>query len=208
MSVWSYVQGTIEVSVPGRTQPEIDYILQTVLDHLPRVTGSERDMMVYAVRHQYAGRSCPRDEFGQHTNNLVDIYGNKSSSRGWMNTQDRYSLVLVGHFRDRMFEETHREFMKWLCRLSKRLQVVSVLVRIDGDFNMSLVIDAPSWDNPYCSMFEYPSYGKDDREPAWYEHLMWKKWKDTSLPIEHVVKYYDVKEADEEFFAPKGKYNP
>ena len=40
MSWWTHIRGPVEVSVPGRTQAEIDYILQTVLDHLPRVTGS------------------------------------------------------------------------------------------------------------------------------------------------------------------------
>lgn len=30
MSNWTYIRGTIEVDVPGRTQPEIEYILKTV----------------------------------------------------------------------------------------------------------------------------------------------------------------------------------
>lgn len=41
MSSWTYVQGLIELDVPGRTQAEKNYILQTVIDHLPKVTGSE-----------------------------------------------------------------------------------------------------------------------------------------------------------------------
>lgn len=42
MSNWTYVQGLIELDVPGRTQAEKNYILQTVIDHLPKVTGSEK----------------------------------------------------------------------------------------------------------------------------------------------------------------------
>lgn len=34
MSMWTYVRGLIELGVPGRTQAEKDYILQTVIDHL------------------------------------------------------------------------------------------------------------------------------------------------------------------------------
>lgn len=47
MSYWTYINGTITVSPMGRTQPEKRYILETVLNHLPRVTGSEGDMNVY-----------------------------------------------------------------------------------------------------------------------------------------------------------------
>ena len=43
MSWWTYINGTITVSPMGRTQAEKRYILETVLDHLPLVTGSERD---------------------------------------------------------------------------------------------------------------------------------------------------------------------
>ena len=50
MSSWTYVHGTIVASPPGRTQHEKRYILETVLDHLPVVTGSERDMEVYVIQ--------------------------------------------------------------------------------------------------------------------------------------------------------------
>lgn len=50
MSMWTYVSGTIQVYVSGRTQPEIEYVLKTVLNHLPKVTGSEEDMRVYINR--------------------------------------------------------------------------------------------------------------------------------------------------------------
>ena len=52
MSSWTYVHGTIVVSPLGRTQHEKRYILETVLDHLPVVTGSERDMEVYVIWRQ------------------------------------------------------------------------------------------------------------------------------------------------------------
>ena len=44
MSWWTYVHGTIVVSPMGRTQAEKRYILDTVLEHLPVVSGSERDI--------------------------------------------------------------------------------------------------------------------------------------------------------------------
>ena len=46
MSSWTYINGTVTVCPMGRTQPEKRYILETVLNHLPRVTGSGGDMDV------------------------------------------------------------------------------------------------------------------------------------------------------------------
>lgn len=50
MSYWTYINGTITVRPMGRTQPEKRYILETVLNHLPRVTGSEGDMNTYIIQ--------------------------------------------------------------------------------------------------------------------------------------------------------------
>ena len=50
MSHWSYIQGVITVQPMGQTQPQKRYILETVLNHLPRVTGSEGDMDVYITQ--------------------------------------------------------------------------------------------------------------------------------------------------------------
>ena len=52
MSWWTYVHGTIVVSPMGRTQAEKRYILDTVLEHLPVVSGSERDMNVYVIQKE------------------------------------------------------------------------------------------------------------------------------------------------------------
>ena len=40
MSWWTYVNGFIEVEPAGCTQPEKRYVLETVLSHLPKVTGA------------------------------------------------------------------------------------------------------------------------------------------------------------------------
>ena len=50
MSSWTYINGVITVFPLGRTQAEKRYILDTVLDHLPKVTGSERDMNTYLIQ--------------------------------------------------------------------------------------------------------------------------------------------------------------
>ena len=126
MSMWTYVSGTIQVHVEGRTQPEIEYVLKTVLEHLPKVTGSEEDMRVYINRRDGYNMSSSHDEFGQQSNL-------ENGFRGGFETQSIYFLTVDGTLRDRTFEETLKEFSKWLTRLSRRIWVCDVLAEVSGD---------------------------------------------------------------------------
>lgn len=91
MSYWTYINGTIKVDVPGRTQPEIEYILKSIIDHLPIVTGSERDMDIYLNKVNGINCSSSHDEYEMRTNNLTDIYGNRNRN-GSLNTQSEYFI--------------------------------------------------------------------------------------------------------------------
>ena len=175
MSWWTYINGTVTVSPMGRTQAEKRYILDTVLEHLPLVTGSEKDMNIYVIQKNGHNSSSSCDEFGWTTNNLTDNYGDKSRKRGWLRTQDEYILVVNGSFRDRMFEQTVKEFNKWVCRLAKRISVEDVLVEVKG-YDEKLIIRNNN--NVYGEMFEYPSWSvsnKDRTSKNWCEYLMWSK---------------------------------
>lgn len=197
MSWWSYIHGTIEVSPMGRTQAEKRYILDTVLDHLPRVTGSEGDMDVYVIQKNGYNSSSSCDEFGQVTNNLVDHYGYKSRKRGWLRMQDNYILVVDGSLRDREFEETFRAFQKWLIRLAKRVSIESVLVKISDYDREKLIQDKNKY---YSNLFETPSWsGESDGEPAWYEYLLWQPMKNNRMyPKILAYKYYRDEENDKQ----------
>lgn len=207
MSWWTYISGTIEVDVPGRTQAEVEYILRSILDHLPRVIGSEGDMDVQWIKENWNDTSKSCDEYWEHTNNLYNTFGTKvdNHSIGFLETGHRYILVVKGDLRDCEFNGTYQEFMKWLCRLSKRLWVKSVLVRIHDCCKSTTLDYHGCWpkENPFYCMYEDPSWcrGKDDFEPAWWEHLMWDSWKDTGIPLSRYVKYYRDKEADAEWEA-------
>lgn len=155
MSMWTYVRGLIELDVPGRTQAEKDYILQTVIDHLPRVTGSEGDMDIHTVRAY--GHDCwsNRDELG---NLALDF-----------KTQSRYFLVLDGSLRDRYYKDTFKELNKFLNRLAKRLMVESAYVLLN-DYGINYTsYTFTNKNNCYGNMFEH--------ENPWYDYLMWE-WKD------------------------------
>lgn len=195
MSHWSYVRGTVTVSPMGRTQPEKRYILDTILEHLPRVIGSEGDMDVYVVQKNGHDSSCSCDEFGMNTNNLESIYGGKSN-RGWLNVQSRYILVVDGSLRDRTFEETKREFLKWLCRLAKRVTVDEILVTVESQDGEMLIREDMG---AFWNMFEEPSWVSKDHKPTWCEYMMWDRAKGSDMPMALVYKYYEDPENDAEF---------
>lgn len=189
MSWWTHIKGVVEVEVPGRTQAEIRYVLESVLDHLPRVTGSEGDMNVYISQRAGYNRSSSLDEFGLKTNNLKDDYGFKTRNRGWLETQSMYMLTVDGDLRDREFEETKREFMKWLCRLAKRLNVCSVVVKI-RDYGQSMVISNAA---PFDQMFEWK-----DGEKRWTSYLLWESDPQSYWPLKLANKYFSEEYIDKE----------
>lgn len=155
MSMWTYVRGLIELDVPGRTQAEKDYILQTVIDHLPKVTSSERGMDIHIVQAYGHNMWSNCDELG---NPVFDF-----------KTQSRYFLVLDGSFRDRRYEDTFKELNKFLNRLAKRLRVDSAYVQLN-DYGINY--------NSYTFTNKNNCYGNMfDSENPWYDYLMWE-WKD------------------------------
>lgn len=204
MSFWTYIQGTITVSPMGRTQPEKRYILETVLNHLPRVTGSEGDMNVYIIQKNGYNSSCSCDEFGEMTNNLIDWHGNKSRSRGMLRTQDEYILIVDAALRDREFEQTYREFVKWLVRLCKRVGCEDVLVEIKGYDKSTVIKDRNiqrkkySFKSVFDGLFENPSWCNDIGEVNWTEFMMWSRAKNSNYPMLLAYKYFDDQENDRE----------
>lgn len=198
MSYWTHILGVIQVSVIGRTQHEKTYILNTVLDHLPIVSGSERDMHVIVNVSDSANTFCTHDEFDMMTDNLTDRYGNKTRERGWLKYSDTYYLTVYGNLRDRLFKDTFREFQKWLSRLAKRINVETINVTITSDDRKQPYHFYYDYDSPYDRMFEEPSWVAEDGEPAWFEYLMWEREPDSSLPLMHVYKYYSDEKIDKE----------
>ena len=75
MSQWTHIFGIIKVEPLGRTQAEKTYLLQTVLEHLPVVSGSEEDLEVIINQEHGYDSSSSVDELGYRTNNLRNRYG-------------------------------------------------------------------------------------------------------------------------------------
>ena len=204
MSYWTYITGTITVSPIGRTQAQKRYILDTVLAHLPIVSGSERDMNVYVIQKNGHNSSSSCDEFGERTNNLTDWHGNKTRSRGWLYTQDEYILVVDAALRDREFNQTYREFIKWLVRLGKRVMIENILVKISGYDKFTIIKEKKkknekySWQNVFNNLFENSSWMNDDGEVNWCEYMLYPRAKDSDYPMMLAYKYFNDKENDKE----------
>ena len=131
MSMWTYINGTVSVSVPGRSQEECDHILKSIIEHLPVVTGSERDMEIFVNQSNRKNTACCSDEFG------YQIYNNE------------YILTCNAELRDREYYKTLKELSKWLCRLAKRVMVDGILLKLN-DWNRHYVIDDST---PYELMY-------------------------------------------------------
>ena len=204
MSNWCYITGTITASPIGRTQAEKRYILDTVLAHLPIVSGSEKDMDVYVIQKNGHNSSSSHDEFGERTNNLVDWYGNRTRSRGMLRMQDEYILVVNAALRDREFNQTYREFIKWLVRLGKRVMVDNILVKIGGYDKVAVIKDycvqneKYSYQNVFLNLFEGTSWVKKDGEVNWCEYMLYPRAKDSDYPMMLAYKYFNDEENDKE----------
>lgn len=182
MSAWTYITGVITVFPMGRTQPEKRYILDTILEHMPRVTGSEQDMHVHVIQKHGYNCSSSHNEFGER------IPWNENK------TQDKYFVVIEASLRDRYFEETLRELNKWLNRLAKRAGIEELLVKLTGWSkvgleNKEIVISNAK---PYEQMAEWPAWTDiANGEPMWCEYLMWERAKDYDYPMLLAYKYFN-----------------
>ena len=206
MSSWTDVTGTVVVNVSGESQPQLRYILETVLAHLPRVSGSEGDMKVYI--NEMGGTSCSAstDEFLCFTD----------KTKAGFKTQPFYILSLHGWLRDRTLDETYKSLVKWLCRLAKRVMVKSVTVSVTS-YEGSRVINVSDrygyHKNPFSTMWEHPSWshhgcnylgkninGDSYSEPAWWEFMFPEQiWTSKGcLPISLVYKYISNPNVDAE----------
>ena len=193
MSYWTYIKGIVEVEPVGNTQPQKRYVLDTVLEHLPVVSGSEGNMKVHVVQQYGCTCSSSHNEFGEcfRYRRYQDV-----ESDGLGHTQCKYTLVLEGWLRDKEFDETKRELNKWLNRLAKRIWVTDILVQLTGQ-DRSIIISDPE---PYSQMMEPFSWCKvSGGEPAWVEYLLWEEAPGTHYPLKLMYKYYQDPEIDAEF---------
>lgn len=172
MSNWTYISGVIEVSPRGRTKAEKRYILETILAHLPKVTGSDENMESYIIQKDGYDEIHSCDAFGQWImlpNNRYGIWALESD----------YLIVVSGKLRGRVLNETKRDFTKWLCRLAKRIPISEISVDIRDDFDRHFTL------NDYV-----PWYDMNEFIHNWCEFLMWDQ-AESGLP-KKLENYYEI----------------
>ena len=165
MSRWMNISGVIDVTpVSGFTPRQERYVLETILDHLPVVSGSESDMTAHVVRKTGLSHDTDFDELGYWVNNRPR---KRDGNGGWL-------ILVHGELRDSTFDETKREFTKWLFRLARNVIICSIFVRVyegygslrgrtivfddekpldlvDSKKPIPLIGYIPQWANPYES---------------------------------------------------------
>lgn len=199
MSHWTQIRGTIIVEPKGRTDAENRYILETVLNHLPIVSGSEFDMVPYVNKVYGCNSFCSHDEYGNATNLAMYYYddGHKMFNRHKFHGMQReYILTFYTSLRARYVSETYKEFMKWLVRLSKRIHVLDVDIDITGtdkDWNPeNITIKSTKFDELY-ERYD----GEDPTTINWTDHLRWDScFKNFTYPAQLEYKYYGADKND------------
>ena len=132
MSNWVNIQGVINVCVKGKTNHEILYIINEIVDYLPIVRGSERDMDIKIVP-LYATYSRSDDKYG---NDRHDILYRES----WREIITNYQLVINGDLRDTKFKIALKELSKTLTRLSNKCCIDNILISISENGHKKYII--------------------------------------------------------------------
>lgn len=139
MSRWTHVMGTVLVDTVAQSDAQATFMTHTVLEHLPLITGSERNVRPYFIIPEGPNWSLENDEFGNKSNLCTDPYC------GTFEVQTQRLVVVHGELRDRLFEQTLRETTNWLARLSSRLCVTYCLVSVRDDQHRQFIFNDPEW---------------------------------------------------------------
>lgn len=134
MSKWTHVRGVIIVDSFGRSDAESIYIVQTVVNNLPLITGSERNVEYHINLLNRPTSYSETDEFGRNSN-----------LSKWFETRTNAIISMFGELRDRTFNITTKEVVNTLNRLSKRLIVNDCLISVCDDTGNSYMINNPKW---------------------------------------------------------------
>lgn len=167
MGIWTNIRGTIYCSPAGATPEEQEYILKTVLRHLPKVNPykTRRDNMfeTYINRINQPQGFKSWDEFGNDSNLTdYDDYCYKAFGCDYS-----FVITLYGMFRSDNQSDVLKRFEKWLCRFSKRVLVDYLSIDIwesCGESNNKISIS--KWE-AYHDMYDFETNWIDKIRPAY-----------------------------------------
>lgn len=139
MSVWSYVTGVIEVDTFAGSDAEAMFLAQTIVDHLPKIDGSEQCAKFYLNKMQGYETSSNADEFLQRSN-----LRRGEHYLGLFKWQTHILITVNGSLRDADFEHALRDTTRMLARLSSRISVMNCLISVSSE-GKQFIFDNPDW---------------------------------------------------------------
>lgn len=167
------------------SQADLQYQVYKTLEHLPLISGSERNLKPYVIQKHGTNISCNVDEYNRFSN-----LGNGYDEHDF-EVQDEYIIVLNGSLRDRKLEETYREIVKWLMRLAKRIWVSDILISVSGydkDLHFKNILINPS-NNLAYDLYDVP-YTKNKKEFTKNNDYWFGNWAGNSS----LERWYSYKE--------------
>lgn len=172
--MWTHINGVLVVEPLGNTDAQTEYVLKTVLDHLPVVESRyEGEMEIYVNRRNGTNYSSSTDEYDNWTNLSKTADGNRTiKPNPFTNThkmQTEYIITLYAGLRHVELQPALKQLIKWLNRLSKRVWVLKSNIIIESGDKKISIVDA-DW---LYQNFEMPN-PQGDEFTNWSEHLMYQ----------------------------------
>lgn len=172
--MWTHINGSIIVEPLGFTSEQTEYVLKTVLNHLPVVESwREGEMEVYVNRRNGHNFSSSTDEYDDWTNLTKTNDGDTTTTRNPFtnphHAQTCYVITVCGDLRSTELIHVARQFAKWITRLSKRVQIINTNVIIRNG-ERAISFDKSDW---LDQNFEIPNRDSDNFT-NWSEHLVWQ----------------------------------
>lgn len=114
MSIWTHIQSVIIAKTSDSDTPLKD--IKAIMEHAPKITGSEENAFVF-INHIPRTTSSCMDENGECHEYESD-----------------FCITIIGDLRDRCFEETAKEYSRFIRFINKHFYCVDHNFYIVDDF--------------------------------------------------------------------------
>jgi len=126
MSHWTHIVAAIDIET-YKEDNNIKTIVEKLLQNAPKITGSERDANVFvnvlSGYNYWIGADCKHCEYGNTITRLecgsFQCQADETYKCPEGKYQTRVVITIVGNLRDRMTEQTEREYNDFLNYLIK-----------------------------------------------------------------------------------------
>lgn len=141
MSCWTHITSCMSVET-DITEHNILELVKEYLDKAPKITGSEGDADVFVnLQSGYnfvAGTDCEHCEYGKTVRPLKDGWFECDGPEGYNCPSGHYQTCVVisiqGDLRDRVREQTEKEFNKFKKYIEKKYYIRDYSLNIDADY--------------------------------------------------------------------------